>query len=98
MVRQLARHIRSAPSCKVRWRTGHGHSKGWADAHGDHVLVNVIAHPYAGIEALGCDVRKRVVHAEFNADIWILAQQRSQPLPKNGYEGMQIAQISLWHW
>ena len=46
-----------------------------ADPHGDHVFLDLLAEPHAGVEALGHDVGEGVVDADLDLDVRIVARQ-----------------------
>ena len=61
--------------------------------HGDHVLVHAIAYAHASIEAVRRDVGERIVHAEFDVDVGVLLQQRQQPRPEDGGDGVIVRRV-----
>jgi hypothetical protein len=53
------------------------------DPYRDHVLGNLLAKPYARVEALLDDVRQGLIKGELNLDVRIVGKKRSELRPKN---------------
>ena len=88
MAGQVVGHRWKGLAVEVSGRTHHGHAQVGADAHRDHVLVHHVAHAHAGIEVLGHDVGKAIVHAQLDLDVRVLAQQFPQFAPQHRDDGM----------
>jgi hypothetical protein len=59
-----------------------------ADSHGDHVLLDALAQPDAGVEALLDDVAERAVEDQLDADIGIVLEHGLQLRPDHAFQRM----------
>lgn len=73
---------------EVRWRAGpfgaveiggrcdHRHAHRRPDLHGDHVPLDLLPEPDAGVEAPGDDIQKAGVGGDLDDDVRIVGEQR----------------------
>ncbi|KAG1387946.1 hypothetical protein G6F59_016178 [Rhizopus arrhizus] len=71
------------PCGEVLGRAHHRHAQVRAEADSDHVLGDLVSHSNAGVKALGDDVRHRVVDADLDVDVGIVAHDLGQLGPEN---------------
>ena len=72
MRHQILRTSYCRPAGKISGGGNHRHLHIGRDAHRNHVLIHLIAHPYAGIKTLGGNVGQLVPDAELNMNIRVL--------------------------
>jgi len=80
--RQVAGRLRSLSPFKVGSRPNDRHSKVRSDPNGDHVFRDLLAQPYAGVVALGDDIRETVVNGGFNFDVGIVRENLRECRPE----------------
>jgi len=78
MPRQLVGRLRGGVAFEVVGRRHHRHAHRRPDRHRDHVLIDRAAESDPGVEAVGHDVAKAVVHVELQQDVGELVQHRRQ--------------------
>ena len=83
MLGQVLRRPRRRAAREIGGRADHRHAQVRPDAHGDHVLGDLLAEPHAGVEALGDDVGQAVVDDELDRDVGIARQQLLQRRPQD---------------
>ena len=69
-------------------RGDHCHADVRSDANSDHVLRYLLAHAYAGVEALRDDVRETVVDDDFHLDVGIVGQESLESRLQHRYRGV----------
>ncbi len=80
---QFLRRAGRWPLLEIGWRTDDGHAQVRPDAHRDHVLGDLLAAPYAGVEALGDDVGQAIVDHDLDLDVGILPQEPRELRPQD---------------
>ncbi|MNT67497.1 hypothetical protein D3C72_2056480 [compost metagenome] len=78
VLRQIVRRLGHASAGKVSGRGDDSDTQVGTDAHGDHVLVHLIAQAYARVKALGYDVRHRIVDVDLDVDVRVVPQDLGQ--------------------
>ena len=79
---QVLRFFRPRPFFEVGRRPDHGKAHVGTDAHGDHVLCDLLAEPNAGVVTLGDDIGQSVIDDDLDLDVRIFRQQLCQSRPQ----------------
>ena len=77
---QVPRLLRLGSILEIRRRADNRHAVVGADAHGDHVLRNLLAAPNAGVEALSDDIRQAIVDDDLDFDFGIVKREPDRVL------------------
>ena len=75
MLHQLRRCFRSSVPLEVSRRAHDCHFQRRRNGHGNHVLIQALPQPNAGIQTLGHDVGKAIVHDQFQPQVWVSFQE-----------------------
>jgi hypothetical protein len=75
MAGEVARRPRRGIKLEIGRRCDDRHAHVGRHAHGDHVFLDLLAEPHAGVEALRHDVGEGVVDADLDGDFRIVARQ-----------------------
>ncbi len=86
MAGQFLRGARAAGLGEIAGCCHHQHPHFRADRHRDHVLVDDVAQPHAGVEFLGDDVDQPIVGLDLQPDVRIAGERAAQPGPEHGLE------------
>ena len=73
---------------EIGGRCDHRHAHLRPDAHGDHVLRDLFAHPDSGIEAVGNDIGQAIVDDDLDIDVWMVGQEPLQGRLQDGHRRM----------
>jgi len=80
---QVLRLLRLGPLAEIPRSPDNRHAHVRPDAHGDHILRQLLTGPHAGVETLGDDIDQAVVDDDLDLDVRILPQELHELRPEN---------------
>ena len=85
---QVLRRLGGRSFGEIRLRADQGETDVGPDAHGDHVLGDLLAEAHARVITLGDDVGEAIVDDDLDLDVRVLGQELGELRPEYGIDGM----------